>query len=296
MVMVERMRGCVDLHTHTTASDGTDSSAELIRKAAEIGLAAVAVTDHDTLSGLAEAVAAGERHGVEVVRGCEVAVASACGETHVLGLWMTNAASRFESALADFRAERHMRNERIITKLRLAGYDITYSEVLEAAGESSVGRPHIARLLVDKGVCSSTRDAFAQLLGDGKPMYEPRNLPDARRVLTELRKTGAVTVLAHPMLLAVPLGTLELTVAEFAEAGLDALEVFHSDHHAKAVRRAARLADRYGLAVSGGSDFHGSTRGDVALGAGRGNLRLPYSMLEELRMLYNKRELHLQQG
>lgn len=287
------MRGCVDLHTHTSASDGNDSPAGLVARAAAIGLAAVAVTDHDTVSGLEEAAAAGREHGLEVVRGCELAVSSPYGEVHLLGLWLPEKPARLEAALEKLREARHARNREMIGRFREAGYDVSYEEMLKTAAGESVGRPHLARLLVDKGICSSIREAFTRFLADGKPMYVPRLLPAPAEALALLRAEGATSALAHPMMLEAPPGQLEILVEELVALGLDAFEAYHSDYSAKDTRRAESLARRHGLALSGGSDYHGAARPDVALGSGKGNLHLPFSMVENLRALRRERGLPL---
>lgn len=279
----------VDLHTHTTASDGTKTPGELIALAAESGLAALAVTDHDTIAGLDAAVAAGKAHGVEVVRGCELAVHSPYGEIHLLGLWLPENPHGLEAALERTRAERRERGWEMVEKFHRAGYDVSREDLPEPAAGESTGRPHLARLLVRKGICASVREAFVRFLADGGPMYVPRPLPAPEEGLALLRGAGAVTVFAHPMLLRAPADKLEGIVARLAALGLDALEAHHSDHDARAVRRAESLAERYKLAISGGSDYHGSVRPDVALGTGRGNVHISYAMLENLRALRRSR-------
>lgn len=276
----------VDLHTHTTASDGTDSPSVVVEKAAKAGLAAVAVTDHDTVAGLAEAVRAGERFGIAVVRGCELAVSSPYGEIHLLGLWLPEEMPRFSRFLEGIRQARDARNEEMAAKFKRAGFDVTYPELLAIAAGETVGRPHMARLLVQKGVCSSIRDAFDRFLGDGKAMYVPRVIPSPEEGLAMLRAEGAVTVFAHPMLLKAPLEAMERIVDFLAANGLDAMEAYHPEHDAKAVRRAESLARRYKLAVSGGSDYHGETRPDVAVGTGKGNLYVPFAIYERLLIIY----------
>lgn len=280
----------VDLHTHTTASDGTDPPSIVVEKAAKAGLAAVAVTDHDTVSGLAEAVRVGEHSGIVVVRGCELAVSSQYGEIHLLGLWLPEKMPRLSRFLEDIRKARDARNEEMTAKFKRAGFDVTYPELLAIAAGETVGRPHMARLLVQKGVCASVREAFDRFLGDGKAMYVPRAIPSPEEGLDMLRAEGAVTVFAHPMLLKAPLDAMERIVDSLAANGLDAMEAHHAEHDAKAVRRAESLARRYKLAVSGGSDYHGETRPDVALGTGKGNLYVPFAVYESLLLIYLSRQ------
>ena len=276
------MPGFIDLHTHTSASDGTDSPEELVALAASAGLDAVAVTDHDTVSGLHEAVTAGKRHGIAVVRGCELAVASPYGEVHILGLWLPEDPARLASALEGIRAARDDRNREMVEMFRRAGFAVTYPELLAVAAGESVGRPHMARLLVQKGVCASTREAFAKYLGDGKGMYVPRVLPSPKEGLALLLAEGATTVLAHPMLIKAPLPELEILVGKLAAMGLDAVEAYYSEHDATATRRAKKLAERFGLGLSGGSDYHGAVRPDVTLGTVWNGNRIPVDVLDAL--------------
>lgn len=256
----------IDLHTHTAASDGADSPADLVALAASENLAAVAVTDHDTVSGLAEATEAGRALGVSVVRGCELAVASPFGEVHILGLWLPEHPTHLASALETIRAARDDRNREMVEKFRRVGYAVSYPELAAVAAGESVGRPHMARLLVDKGICASTREAFAKFLGDDKGMYVPRVLPSPEEGIALLKEEGATTVIAHPMLLRASLPELEALVGRLAGLGLDAVEAYYSEHDAAATRRALKLAARFDLGVSGGSDYHGSVRPDVKLG------------------------------
>ena len=281
----------VDLHTHSTASDGTDSPAALVAQAAAAGLCAVALTDHDTVCGLDEATTAGKAHGLAVVRGCELAVSSPYGEVHILGLWLPEKLGYLESALRNLRDAREVRNREMVDMFRRAGHDISYPELLAEAGGESVGRPHMARLLVKKRICSSTREAFSKFLGDNKAMYVPRVLPTPEEGIALLRQEGATTVMAHPMLLEAPLPELDALVGRLAAVGLDGLEVFHSEHDAPAVRRASRLAERYALAVSGGSDYHGGMRSERPLGCVHGNKRIPRSVYDNLLALRVERGL-----
>ena len=276
------MDGFVDLHTHSAISDGTDSPGELIALAASASLTAVALTDHDTVFGLSEATDAGKIHGVTVVRGCEVAVASPYGEVHILGLWLPENPVILADGLEKIRVERDARNREMVEKFQRAGFDVSYQELLGVAAGESIGRPHMARLLVQKKICSSTREAFAKFLGDGKAMYVPRKLPSSSEAMELLQAEGATTVLAHPMLLRAPLPELEKVVKQLASLGLDGIEVYYSEHNAVAMRRAKKMADCHGLAYSGGSDYHGAVRPDVALGRVWNNARVPASVMEGL--------------
>ena len=273
----------VDLHTHTTASDGTDSPRELIRKAAALKLAAVAVTDHDTVSGLAEAEAAGREFGVEVIRGCELGVQGQYGEIHLLGLWLPSRSKPLDEALARLRVHREERNQRILERLGTCGIKVTYQEVLEEAGGESVGRPHIAEVLRKHGVVSSIAQAFQLYLGYGGMAYVPRTLLAPEEGVGLMAGIGAVVSFAHPMLIRCPETWYDEIVPRLREAGLSAIEAYHSEHSARDVRFCVDLAARYGLGLSGGSDYHGTAKPGVSLGRGRGGLRVTAALLDALR-------------
>jgi predicted metal-dependent phosphoesterase TrpH len=281
----------VDLHTHSTASDGEDSPSALVEKAWRAGLAAVALTDHDTVSGLDEAAEAGKRLGLEFVRGCEIAVSTPYGEAHLLGLWLPERLPRLGPALAAWRETRLERSRLMAEKLTRAGMPLSHDEILELAGGAAVGRPHIAALMVRKGFVASVGEAFSQYLADDKPLYVPRRLPSPEEGLSALQAEGATTVLAHPMLLRAPERWLEAFVADLARLGLDALEAYHSDHGPGEVRRVLALAGQYGLALSGGSDYHGEARCGAVLGRARDGMRVPGELMENLKAARRARGL-----
>ena len=191
----------VDLHTHTTASDGTDAPRDLIRRAASLKLAAVAVTDHDTVSGLDEAEAAGREYGVEIIRGCELGVQGQYGEIHLLGLWLPRHSAPLDAELARLRGHREERNLKILDRLRSIGINIGYQEVLDEAGGESVGRPHIARVLQKRGIVSNFAQAFELYLGYYGAAYVPRTLLTPEEGVSLMADLGAVVSFAHPMLI-----------------------------------------------------------------------------------------------
>lgn len=273
----------VDLHTHTTASDGTDTPAELARKAARLGLAAVAVTDHDTLSGLDEAVRAGREHGLEVIRGCELGVRTPYGEMHLLGLWLPVRADSLEDLIADLRARRADRNRQIVDRLNRLGFSLSYDDVLRHAGGESVGRPHIAAALLERGHVSSRQEAFARFLGADGAAYVPRALPTPEEGVELMAGLGATVCVAHPMLLRCPASWWEEILPRLKDRGLDGLEAYHSEHSAEDTRQCVELARRYDLGLSGGSDYHGLTKPRVRLGRGHGDLRVTLPVLEALK-------------
>ena len=277
-----RMR-LVDLHTHSTASDGADTPAALVRRAARAGLVAVALTDHDTVSGLPEAQAAGREHGIEVIRGCEVSAASPYGEAHILGLWLPEDVGRLEAVLEDQRQKRTLRNRRILERLADKGIALTYDEVLAEAGGETVGRPHIAAALVRRGYASSVRESFQKWLGRNGAAFVARESMDMQDAVRLLAGLGATVCLAHIRLLPCPDSWVEDTVRALKPCGLTAIEAWHSEYTPADTRFCVDVAARHHLGLTGGSDYHGDAKRGVALGVGRGNLRVTAGALEGLK-------------
>ncbi|WP_022662114.1 PHP domain-containing protein [Paucidesulfovibrio longus] len=272
----------IDLHAHTTASDGTLSPRELVALAKKTGLKAVAVTDHDTVSGLAEALEAGRELGQEVIPGCELSVGEGRQSMHIVGLWLTPEAPKLREALEFVIRERGNRNHKIIAKLNELGLDITYEEVAERAG-GTVGRPHMAQALMARGLVSSVNEAFEKYIGNSGAAYVPRTRLSPAQALEVLRAEGATPILAHPYLLQLPLSQLEVRLRELMDLGLEGMEVYYTEH-SNDIRRAYRaLADRLGLLVSGGSDFHGSVKPGIHLGRGKGDLYVDDNLLEAMK-------------
>lgn len=273
----------VDMHTHTTASDGSDTPTELVRKAADCGLAALAITDHDTVSGLDEAVEAGQQLGLEVIRGCELSVSSRYGEVHILGLWLPKDCTTLDSELVSIRAMRDERNSRILERLQRVGVPLTQADVLAESRGETVGRPHIARALLRHGHVATMQEAFFRFLAKGGSAYEPKDVLSPQEGVSLLADLGATVSIAHPMLIRCPREWLDSTVAELVPMGLSAIEAYHSQHSAGDERYCADLAGRYGLAVTGGSDYHGTAKPHISLGRGRGGLRVTEAVLDRLK-------------
>ena len=272
----------VDLHTHSTASDGTETPADVVRMAHTLHLKAVALTDHDTVAGLDEAEAAGAACGITLVRGCELATSTPYGEAHILGLWLPRDLGPLRAVLLDLRKKRSERNARMVEKLRGLGVDISYEEVCEQAGGESVGRPHMAAVLLRKGYVRTVREAFTRYLGYGGAAYLSREVLEPLAAVRLLRELGATPVLAHPCLLKCPPDWLDDFTGSLTAAGLLALEAYHSEHNDAQTRWCVDLADRHQLALSGGSDFHGGAKPGIKLGSGRGALRVPAFVLTGL--------------
>lgn len=272
----------IDLHTHSTASDGTDAPAVVVRLAAHAGVSALALTDHDTREGLPEAIAAGEAASVRVVPGCELSLEVDQGTLHLLVLFFEGDDGPLQSRLGALRAGRDDRNVRIVDTLVAEGLDVSIDEVLETAGGGSIGRPHVAAVLVDKGYVTSIADAFDRWLAKGRPAYFERERLDPAEAIALAHASGAVTVAAHPFSVVDDPEALDRFIADLAEIGLDGVEVEYGRYDADQRAHLAAVAARHDLAPSGGSDYHGAYKPDLAIGTGRGDLNVPDTWLDDL--------------
>ena len=270
-------RRFVDLHTHSTASDGTLAPAEVIALADAAGMAAVALTDHDTTSGLAEArAAAASRPHLRFVPGVEVSARFSPGMMHILGLGIDENSDALRNLLASFIDARDQRNPKILAKLQALGIDVGMDDVLAAAASFDparphvVGRMHIAEAMRVKGHATSIQDAFARYLSNGGIAYVDKERLEPQEVIEGIMAGGGVAVLAHPVQLRLGEGReLEDYVRRLAGWGLGGIEVYHSDHNDEQTRLYLDLARSLGLLVTGGSDFHGSAKPGVAIGRPR---------------------------
>lgn len=278
------MQERIDLHTHSTASDGTDSPAELVANARAAGLSALALTDHDTLSGLDEAEAAAKALELDFVRGVEISTRTEMGSMHILGLWVPRDASPLEETLSRLRNKRSQRNVRMVAKLNELGIGITMEDVLREAGGESVGRPHMAMAMLKAGYIGDLREAFDKYLGSGGKAYLPKEVMRPEEAVSLMAGLGCCVVLAHPMAGGhFPAGWLEALIRRLIPLGLCGLEAWHSDHSAADTSYLLGLARRLKLCVSGGSDYHGANKPRISLGRGYGGLFVPRSVLEDLR-------------
>ena len=286
----ELLERFVDLHSHTNASDGTLTPAELIALAQSKNLAALSITDHDTFAGYEMALPIANAAGFDLVRGIElnsrllVAGATQPRFVHVLVYFPEREPSAdFHTWLAEQRAERRDRNQKLVQALQDRNVEITLAEV-EARGRSIAGRPHFARILVDKGYVRNFEDAFKLYLGEEAPSYVERESKTTVEVITLAREAGGIPVVAHPIRIGLPRAVEFETLADFKKAGLVGLEVIHSDHPLALQTYYRTVADELELLPTGGSDFHGTVKPDVELGTGRANnVRAPYEFLEGLR-------------
>jgi len=273
----------IDLHLHTTHSDGSLPPAEVVRLAHEAGVTALAITDHDITTGLPEALAAGEALGIEIIPGIEISSRYGDSELHVLGYFLDWQDPELNTRLATLRDSRHRRNPQIIERLQALGIDITYDEVRAVAGSDSVGRPHIAQVVMEKKVVTSAKEAFDRFLANGKPAYIPRDLPEPAEAIQWIKAAKGLAVLAHPTWVKATEGTLIDLVRQLKTAGLDGVEVHYSTHTPRQTREYLSLAKQTGLLVTGGSDFHGVTKPDIEVGIGKGALHVPDHLLPKLK-------------
>ncbi|MEE8558012.1 MAG: PHP domain-containing protein [Myxococcota bacterium] len=265
-----------DLHVHSTASDGSLTPRELMREAHACRLAGLALTDHDTVDGIGEAIEEGEALGIEVLAGVEISVSEAGGkrEMHVLALGIDPENASLVQRLREAQGDRLRRALGMVERLQALGIGISSGWVREATG--SIGRPHVAKALVELGACRTLQEAFERFIGRNGPAYVPRRGISTKEAVQMTHEAGGIAVLAHPPLsvgVDAP-GGLERFVARAARAGLDGIEVQHPSLSRKQRRRIARLARVHGLVPTGGSDFHGESKPDVRLGRGRGDIEI----------------------
>lgn len=272
----------VDLHLHSRFSDGLHTPADLVRMAVEKKLSAISLTDHDCLDGVKEAVAAGEKDGIEVLSGVELSCEFRGRDLHILGYGVDPDHADFQGMLRRFRETRHQRGLRIIEKLNALGVSIDAEEVLKKSGEGSLGRPHIAAVLAEKGIVSNPVQAFDRYIAEGGPAYVPKYKMTPAEAIRYIRMAGGLAFMAHP---GVFLQNMEELYA-LMEEGFDGIEIYHPKHNPETVRRLNTIADMHGLLISGGSDYHGFATRDLPLGA----LDIPYDVLGRINQRLDRRE------
>ncbi len=275
---------CIDLHTHSTASDGSLTPSELIETAKKAGLRAIAITDHDTVEGSAEALRLPQVPSLDVLSGIEISADFSSGTMHVLGYLIRVDDPSLMQTLERIQNGRAHRNVEIVERLQEIGIDISFEEVREASGGGQIGRPHIAQVLVQKGAVESFDGAFKKYLKKGGPAYVQRYRLSPADAIQMILRAGGVPVLSHPFTLHTKNETeLEKILLDLKGAGLQGLEVYYSDHGPSRTAQYERLARRHGLLMTGGTDFHGAVKPEACLGFGKGDLRVPYRLVEELR-------------
>ncbi|MHB8263074.1 MAG: PHP domain-containing protein [Acidimicrobiales bacterium] len=275
----------IDLHTHSTCSDGSASPKLVCELAAQAGCSAVSLTDHDTLEGIPAATAAAARLGITLVPGCEVSFRLPSSRSAHALVYFPASGTPLDAELFRLRKGRVARNREMVALLASLGMDIAYDELVgEAAGEESAGRPHMASVMVHKGYVGSIEEAFGKWLGAGRPAYVPRESLEAARLAELSKLSGSVVVLAHPLRTGLPASDLGSLVEHLAGVGFDGIEAYYSSYLPEERAWLAGLADANSLIATGGSDFHGTYKPGIMVGIGMGDLDVPDSVLEQLVM------------
>jgi predicted metal-dependent phosphoesterase TrpH len=275
----------IDLHIHSTMSDGTMTPAEIVEFAAQKGLKAVSITDHDTIAGVKEALAAGLVCQVEVLSGVELSVKYGEYNVHLLGYMFDPENEMLTLALEKIQEGRRKRNDKIVEKLKKSGIDIDIKVLKEIAGPEQTGRPHFARYLFQKGYAATMDDAFDRYLGQGGQAYVSRLVYDFTDAVDIIHKAKGIAVLAHPVSLAKRTTDFAACIGEMVELGLDGIETYYPTHAKKFKKLLVQLASEKSLLLTGGSDYHGSIRPGTTLAGGK-NVYVPYDVLEAMKEKY----------
>ena len=278
----------IDLHVHSTASDGTLTPPKIVEMAVQLGLKAVSITDHDTISGSAAALANGIPRSLEFLTGIEISAAapdgySSGGSVHVLGYGLDPTDASLNKLLTVLQSSRENRNPRIIERLSAMGMDISMAELSPIVGDATAGRPHIARLMVAKGLADSIDDAFDRFLGKNKPAYVEKYRVPMIDAIEAIKSAGGVAVLAHPYLNdAADLDHFEPFLLTLKDMGLEGIEAIYPEHPEAATARYCQLALKHNLLITGGTDFHGAITPGIRMGIGQGSFHVPYFLYERL--------------
>jgi len=275
--------GMVDLHVHSNKSDGSFSPSKLVEYAIEKGLSAFALTDHDTTEGLEEAIAAAEGKEIEVIPGIEFSTEYEGKDIHIVGLYINYKSEVFSNQLQAFVDSRIERNRKMCANLQNAGIDISYEKLLTTFPGAVITRAHYAKYLSDHGAVNNMSEAFDKYLGDHTRYFVPREKVTPMQAVQLILDADGIPVLAHPALYHMSDKRLELLLYRLKETGLAAVECIYSTYTPSEERQMKKLADKYGLLPSGGSDFHGTTKPKLDLGTGYGNLVVPEEILINLK-------------
>lgn len=276
----------IDLHTHSKISDGSMQPEELVVHAADRGLAAVALTDHDTVAGLDRALYAAKNYNIEVIPGIELSAWNGSVEVHIVGLFIDHHNPSFLEQIHTVSHARELRNLEMIQVMQKHGIDITSEKLAISEGSGILTRANFASYLQKTSVVKTYQEAFDKYLEKGKPFYIPRKKLTPEAAIKAIKTAGGIPILAHPLLYKYSAYELDQCVGHLKELGIQGLEVYYSRNRGTDDPRMRVLADKYGLVYSGGSDFHGSYKPDIEIGTGTGSLFVPYDVLEKLKALH----------
>ncbi len=272
----------VDFHTHSTCSDGTLTPTELVNHAKNSGLSAFALTDHDSVDGIKEAKKEAERIGMEFIPGIEFSAADDT-ETHIIGLFIDPENEELLNTISKLKGSRKRRMEEICAKLRALGFNITHEEALDLAGGTFVGRAHIAKLMVQKGYCETIQECFEKYIGLNKPAYAEKNELTAEEAVKAIRASGGLAFLAHLNQTKYDISELRNLLIKLKYAGLNGIEGYYPEYTEEHIKEYRNLANELSLALSGGSDYHADMKPHISIGTGKGNLSIPYYILENMK-------------
>jgi predicted metal-dependent phosphoesterase TrpH len=278
----------IDLHIHSTASDGSFTPAEILDHAQKLNLAAIAITDHDSIDGSREALRIGIPSSINFLTGVEISAAHppffpGSGSFHILGYDIRLDNRDLNQALSKLQDARKNRNPAILKLLNKLGFKISLEEVKQEAGEGQLGRPHIAYAMVKKGYVASITEAFDKYLGNNGPAYVDKYRIECEQAITIIRAAGGVPVLAHPALLNIENDQkFDVLLQDLMKIGLAGIEVYYPGHSPRQIRQYTELAGKYGLLMTGGTDFHGTITPEIKMGSGKGSLFIPYMLYEKL--------------
>ena len=272
----------IDLHTHSLCSDGSMTPKEVVRTAIEAGLTAIALSDHDTTAGIREAVREGEALGVEVIPAIELSAESKT-ETHILGYFIDPENEEMKRAMEYVKEVRNERQRKVAENLIKLGFDVTIEEVKAIAGSDVLCRAHFARIMVDKGYVSSVKEAFDKYLGSDGPAYCNKQALTDSEAIRLIKNAGGIAFLAHPHKTKLEGDDLREFLVRLKGEGLDGLEGYYTEYTPEMEAEFRGLADELGLLISGGTDFHANNKPHIKIGVGYGDLRIPYSVLAEMK-------------
>ncbi|PID40647.1 MAG: phosphatase [Proteobacteria bacterium] len=285
--MASDIHAGIDLHVHSTASDGTLSPSDILTRAVELGLSAISITDHDTLDGAKTALTVGIPPVLQFTTGIEISAAAPdgyhLGSVHILGYGIDPNDKPLNELLQHLIHARQQRNPQIIDQLNAMGMDVNMADLADVAGNGTAGRPHIARLLVQRGMATSINDAFDRFLGKNKPAYVDKYRAPMQTAIEAIDHAGGVAVLAHPILNGITdPAAFERFLVTLKSLGLKGIEAIYPDHSEAVTAEYLRLARKHRLLITGGSDFHGDVTPGIQMGTGNGDMHVPFSLFEAL--------------